>query len=228
LRGDADEEGHDDAVRDGRDDTLGDTLPLGDFEAAAESEGDRVPTGDLEGDADTDAEGVDEDEREGDGDVVELADSELAGESESSGLFDALALAADVSEGSADGEVDRVGLSDVTAENVFVTETVLVTPVGKVDGDALPVFADDCDDVAVMTLVLLEDGDSVVESVEVFECVLEPVPVEVVRMVVDSLGDDVIVVDTEAVLLDEALPVRVGDDDCERDMRAVSVSLPEL
>jgi hypothetical protein len=103
-----------------------------------------------------------------------------------------------------------------------------VTPVGNVVSDAVPVRTGDDDDVAVCTRVVLDDGDPVGECVDVFEDELDPVMVIDTRIVTDFTPVLVIVLEVVEVLLDEALPVSVGDDDDDRELLPDGVSVEDV
>lgn len=100
-----------------------------------------------------------------------------------------------------------------------------MTPVGNVVSDAVPERIAEEEDVAVILLDVLGDGVSVVLNVDVFEPVLDPVIVFVTATVLEITAEGVTVVETDEVLLDDALPEVVGDDVDERDARPESVSI---
>jgi len=97
--------------------------------------------------------------------------------------------------------------------------------VGNVVSDAVPVRMGEEDDVPVILLVVLDDGDPDDECVDVLEDELDPVTVAVNRIVTERTPVLVIVVDVVEVLLVEALPVIVGDDDGDRELRPDCVSV---
>ena len=96
---------------------------------------------------------------------------------------------------------------------------------GNVVSDAVPVRMGEEDDVPVILLVVLDDGDPDDECVDVLEDELDPVTVAVNRIVTERTPVLVIVVDVVEVLLVEALPVIVGDDDDDRELRPDCVSV---
>ena len=92
-------------------------------------------------------------------------------------------------------------------------------PVGKVDGDALPVLAEEPEAVGVAGFVTLPECDPVGESDAVLVAVLDDVSVNETWNDIDVRG--VIEIDTDAddVLLADSLPVIVDVDEPERDWR---------
>jgi len=212
-----------------------------DGEVRAEEEGEMVRNGDrdtlsetvadLETRSETDGEpetvGVELDEVESDevGDTEELVEAEAAEETEGRGLFEELPLPTSDSDASGDMEADTVGVRDENREFDCVTDTVFVTPVGNVVSDAVPVRTGEDDDVPVILLVVRDDGDPDGECEDVFEDEADPVIVAVTRIVTDRTLVLVIVVDVVEVLLVEALPVIVGDDDGDRELRPDCVSV---
>jgi hypothetical protein len=100
-----------------------------------------------------------------------------------------------------------------------------VTPVGNVVSDAVPDRTAEAEDVAVILLDVLGDGVSVALNVDVFEPVLDAVIVLVAPAVFEITAVGEPVVETDEVLLDDALPLVVGDDVDDRDARPDSVSI---
>ena len=98
---------------------------------------------------------------------------------------------------------------------------------GNVVSDAVPERIAEEEDVAVILLDVLGDGVSVVLNVDVFGPVLDPVIVFVTATVLEITAEGVTVVETDEVLLDDALPEVVGDDVDERDARPESVSIED-
>ena len=92
-------------------------------------------------------------------------------------LYEILLL--DAGEKEADTELDSDSVGDLVGkrELLCVTETVFVTPVGNVDGDALPVLAEEPDAVGVAGFDCSPECDPVVERVDVLDDVLDDVSV---------------------------------------------------
>ena len=99
-----------------------------------------------------------------------------------------------------------------------------MTPVGNVVSDAVP-DRTEAEDVAVILLDVLGDGVSDALNVDVFEPVLDAVIVLVAPAVFEITAVGEPVVETDEVLLDDALPLVVGDDVDDRDARPDSVSI---
>ena len=72
-----------------------------------------------------------------------------------------------------DEETDFVDVGVDKPVKEFVTVTVFVTPVGKVVGDAVPVLTEEEDAVRVAPLLTLDEGELVLECVDVRDDVVE-------------------------------------------------------
>ena len=106
-----------------------------------------------------------------------------------------------------------------------VTVTDFVTPVGNVVGDAVPVLTEEDDAVRVAPLLALDEGELVLECVDVRDDVVELVIVADILAVTVIRVDDDIVTDAVDVLLVEELDVPVGESD--EDFEALDESVPE-
>ena len=118
-----------------------------------------------------------ETEELGDSDIVTVAVGVGSAEGERLGVCDRLPVTETdpVSEKVIVGAVEGLGVAVPVnfVDRVYVVVTVLVTPVGNVVGELLPVDCDVNDVVVVVVLVCSGDRDAETEPVEVFEIWVE-------------------------------------------------------
>ena len=119
-------------------------------------------------------------------------------------------------------DADDVGVDKPVKE--FVTVTVFVTPVGKVDSDAVPVLKEEDDAVRLAPLLTLDEGELVLECVDVRDDVVELEIVAVTLAVPVIRVDDDEVTDVVGLLLGLVLPVPVGESD--EDFEDLAESVP--
>ena len=123
-----------------------------------------------------------------------------------------------------DEETDTVDVGVDKPVNEFVTVTDFVTPVGNVVGDAVPVLTEEEDAVRVAPLLFLDEGELVLECVDVRDDVVELEIVAVILAVLVMRVDDDAVTDAVEVLLVEVLAVPVGES--EDDFEDLAESVP--